>query len=194
MKKSAVILLASAILFAPSVAFAHPGQGAGILAGFLHPFTGVDHFLALVSLGVFATQLTPRRSLALGGGFLSVFILAFAAARSNFSLPAHEAVLAASLLGMGMLVMVGRRLPFALSLSVTALFAAYHGSAHGVELGAFALTSSLAGFFLAGLMLTGGAYAVGRLLSSGKEHAGTAYRAAAACLASCTSLLLLAGT
>ncbi|MCB1377144.1 MAG: HupE/UreJ family protein [Alphaproteobacteria bacterium] len=181
MKKSATILLASAILFAPSVAFAHPGQGAGVSAGFLHPFTGVDHFLALVFLGAFASQLAPRRSLALGSGFLLAFVLAFAAARSGFSLPAQEAVLAASLLGMGMLVMVGRRLPFAVSLSVTALFAAYHGSAHGVELGAFALTSSLAGFFLAGLMLTGGTYAVGRLFSRGKEHPSTA------CLASCTS-------
>ncbi len=193
MKKSAVLLAALAMLLDPSLALAHSSHGASVSAGFLHPFTGADHLLALISLGVFAAQLVPARALAVAGGFFLTFAVSFAAVRSGILLPAPEAVLAASLLGMGMLVMLGRRLPLALSLPVIALFAASHGAAHGHELGAFALTGSLAGFFLAGLMLTGGAYAVARLLSSGREHTALYFRPAAACLASCTGLLLLAG-
>ena len=193
MKKSAAVLAASALLFTPTLALAHPGHGESISAGFLHPFTGVDHLLALASLGVLAAQLAPKRALSLVGGFLAAFTLAFAAAQNGLALPAQEGVLAASLLGMGALVMMGRRLPFALSLAVTMLFAAYHGVAHGSELGAFAATTSLTGFFIASLVLTGGAYAAGRQLAGRTERAALGYRSAAACLASCTGLLLLAG-
>lgn len=195
MKKSAAVLAASAMLFAPSLALAHPGHGAGVAAGFLHPFMGVDHLLALVSLGIFAAQLGPRRAVAVAGGFLVAFTLSFAAAGNGLVLPAQETVLALSLLGMGALVMLGRRLPFGLCLGITALFAAYHGAAHGSELGGFAPAATLAGFFLASLVLTGGAHAAARQLSRRMERTVMGYRtAAAACLASCTGLLLLAAT
>ena len=193
MKRSAALLAAPALLLDPTLALAHPGHAAGVSAGFLHPFTGADHLLALISLGVFAAQLVPARALAVMGGFFLAFVAAFAAVQSGMFLPAPEAVLAASLLGMGTLVLLGRRLPLTLSVSVIGLFAAAHGAAHGHELGAFAVTGALSGFFLAGLLLTGGAYALARLLSSRRAHTAMQFRTGAACLASCAGLLLLAG-
>jgi len=191
MKKSVAILAASAMLFSGPHAMAHPGYDAGVAAGFLHPFLGVDHFFALACLGVLASQLAPVRAIAILGAFLAAFTLAFGVADNGISLPAQETVLALSLLGMGALVMLGRRCPFTLSLGVTAVFAAYHGAAHGSELGGFATAATLGGFFLAGLMLTGSAYAVGRQLSYRTEKIVLGYRTAAAYLTSCTGLLLL---
>ena len=40
-------------------AFAHMGQGEafGLLSGFLHPLSGWDHILAMVSVGLWGAQL-----------------------------------------------------------------------------------------------------------------------------------------
>ena len=49
----------------PTAALAHPGHGGGELtwdfsAGFAHPFSGWDHLLAMVAVGLWATQLGGR--------------------------------------------------------------------------------------------------------------------------------------
>jgi urease accessory protein len=164
MKTPAIILAAAALLLSPSLASAHPGHGTGLAEGFLHPFTGIDHLLALLALGVFASRLTRGRALGVVGGFLACFTAAFLAVRGGLVLPAQEEVIAASLLGMGAIMVLGRRMPLALSLAVTGLFAAYHGAAHGGELAGLTLAGTLTGFFLACLLITGAGFAAGRLL------------------------------
>ena len=54
--------LAAVLALLPLAATAHTGTGAHIDAmhGFLHPLTGLDHILAMVAVGVFATQLAGR--------------------------------------------------------------------------------------------------------------------------------------
>ncbi len=54
-----VMLGLAALCFAPTIALAHPGFGphTGLVIGFLHPLTGVDHILAMIAVGVFAANL-----------------------------------------------------------------------------------------------------------------------------------------
>src|ERR1035437_3939044 len=56
------LLVTVALLLAHSVAFAHPGHGEGgsQLAGFIHPFSGIDHLLAMTAVGLFAAHLGGR--------------------------------------------------------------------------------------------------------------------------------------
>ncbi|CAB3784075.1 hypothetical protein LMG28614_01868 [Paraburkholderia ultramafica] len=44
----------------PVIAFAHTGQGdisGGLLAGFEHPISGLDHVVAMVAVGLWGAQL-----------------------------------------------------------------------------------------------------------------------------------------
>ena len=45
-----------------TAAFAHPGDHShvGFAAGFAHPLTGIDHLLAMVAVGLWASQLGGR--------------------------------------------------------------------------------------------------------------------------------------
>ena len=54
------LILASTALATP--AFAHTGIGDtnGFAHGFLHPVSGIDHVLAMVAVGLFATLLGGR--------------------------------------------------------------------------------------------------------------------------------------
>ena len=57
-------LSALALLFTPTLAFAHPGHGtSGLLAGLSHPLGGLDHLLAMLAVGLWAAQ-RPTASIA----------------------------------------------------------------------------------------------------------------------------------
>ncbi len=46
------------ILLLPAVAHAHPGGGdTGLVNGLMHPVFGLDHLLAMISVGVVSAQL-----------------------------------------------------------------------------------------------------------------------------------------
>src|SRR2546430_5121438 len=55
-------LTTAALTLIPTAAFAHPGIGDahGFVAGFAHPLGGLDHILAMVTVGIFAWQLGGR--------------------------------------------------------------------------------------------------------------------------------------
>ena len=58
-KRSALVVT---LIAATTPALAHTGQHAfsGFLAGFAHPLTGLDHTLAMVGVGLFASLLGGR--------------------------------------------------------------------------------------------------------------------------------------
>jgi len=55
----ATIRFTAAIAFVPVAASAHVGVGAtyGFVQGFSHPLFGIDHVLAMVTVGLFAGRL-----------------------------------------------------------------------------------------------------------------------------------------
>src|SRR5207245_8619650 len=52
-------LIIASILFWTSLAEAHPqqGQASGFITGFLHPWSGADHILAMIAVGIWGAQL-----------------------------------------------------------------------------------------------------------------------------------------
>jgi len=128
--------LAIAVLVLASPAHAHiiDGDGAGLAQGFSHPFIGLDHILVMVAVGIWAAQvgrpslwvLPVAFPLAMaGGGLLGV---------AGVPVPGVEAGIAASVLGLGLLIAFQAKPPFALSIALVALFALFHGHSHGTEL------------------------------------------------------------
>jgi len=139
MKKASHYVLAAAFAGLAADVYAHPGHTAygGLLAGFAHPLSGVDHLLAMIAVGVWAVQLGGRALWAVPLAFLSLMTLgAMAAMTAHAGIPAGaiESGVAASLLVLGLLVFRAQRLPLAVAVALVGVFAWFHGAAHGGEL------------------------------------------------------------
>ncbi len=159
-------LFAMALFLSPAMAFAHAGHDhAGLMAGMAHPLFGLDHLLAMLAVGLWAAQQTGMLRWALPLTFMASMLLGGLLGFAGLQLPLLETGIAASVLAFGLLIAVAVRLPTALALSLTGLFALSHGVAHGLELPA--LTSPYgyaAGFLLATAMLHGLGYVLVRQL------------------------------
>jgi urease accessory protein len=129
-------LLTTLLIALPGSALAHTGHGSvsGFGAGLLHPFTGLDHVLAMVAVGLLGVQIGGRAIWALPLAFMSVMLSCAAAAQAGLlPLPGVEFGILLSVLVLGGLVAFGRPLPQVLALGLVALFAVFHGHAHGAE-------------------------------------------------------------
>jgi len=117
-------------------AYAHTGTGlaGGFESGFSHPFTGVDHLLAMVSVGIWGAFL--GRPLVYALPVIFPLIMVGGAILGMFSLPMPpvELGIAASVLVLGLCVCLAIQAPACLACAIVAIFAVFHGYAHGVEL------------------------------------------------------------
>lgn len=136
MKKTA--LLAAVALIAAGPAFAHTGHGAdGAFAGFAHPFLGLDHLLAMVALGVWASWLgtADRRAIwAAPAAFVAAMALGGALGMAGIAPPIVEIGIAGSVLLLGALLLAARHLNLGAAAATAGVFALFHGAAHGLEL------------------------------------------------------------
>lgn len=154
----------------PAVASAHPGHDGGhdlnwdFSGGFSHPVLGFDHLIAMLAVGIWAAQLGGRARWIVPATFVSVMTLA-AVIGLRTTVPAGiEQMIAASLLGLGLMIAMAKRLPLAIGLGMTALFAAFHGFAHGCEIPptSGALSYGL-GFVLSTILIHIAGYTLGSL-------------------------------
>jgi urease accessory protein len=142
---AAIILLGTS-----SAAFAHPGHNvSGLAAGLMHPFSGLDHLLAMVAVGLWAAQGGGRKVWLLPATFMTMLVVGAGIAMQWLSLPMVETGIATSVLALGLLIALSLQFPVALSVAVTALFGLLHGYAHGLELPASAAPVEYALGFLA---------------------------------------------
>lgn len=128
-----LILAASA-----PAAWAH-GQGvhthdAGLLAGFMHPFGGLDHLLAMITVGLWAAQQGGRALWVLPAAFVGAMAIGSALGVMGAGVMGVEIGIAFSVLALGLLVAFRRRWTLSLAVPLTALFALFHGVAHGQEM------------------------------------------------------------
>jgi urease accessory protein len=129
-------LLAMAALMGTTPALAHEGTGlaGGFLSGFIHPFTGADHMLAMISVGLWGAFLGRPLLLLLPMIFPTMMACGAALGMAGVPVPPVEIGIAISVLILGTLILFAARLPVPLACTVVAIFALFHGYAHGVEL------------------------------------------------------------
>jgi urease accessory protein len=155
-------LLAALVLVSiwPLVAWGHveSGQVGGFLGGLSHPVSGLDHVIAMVAVGLWGAQLGMPALWLLPVAF--PMLMAFGGMLGLIGIPLSgvEIGIAASGVALGALVLGQIRLPPFAAIGIVAVFAVFHGHAHGTELepGQNALLYSL-GFVIA----TGLLHAVG---------------------------------
>jgi urease accessory protein len=164
--KSSLVLVPLFALTLSSLAYAHPGHDAlGLSGGILHPLTGLDHLLAMLAIGLWASQQKNRLAqLLIPITFVAAMLLGGAATFAGLHLPAFldGPGTIASVLVLGLLVASAARLPLALGMSLTAAFAICHGYAHAQHLVDLGAAGALAG--------SPAAYALGFLLTTASLH------------------------
>ncbi len=167
--KTLTALGATALTLLPTLALAHTGVDGhthGLAQGFLHPITGIDHVLAMVMVGVLAWRMGAAALWQLPVAFVVAMAIGGALGMAGLALPAVESAIALTVLLLGLLVVVDPRLPAAASVALVAVFALFHGFAHGAEqpAGASALGYA-AGFLLATALLHATGLGLGATLS-----------------------------
>ena len=167
-----------ALSLIPTAALAHTGAGSasGFFQGFAHPVGGLDHVLAMVTVGLLAWQLarvpetwmpvfrkghaptqgTNGRALWLvPAAFVAAMALGGWLGIAGIALPHVEFGIALSVVVLGAIVALGIKAPLAVAMGLAGLFAVFHGHAHGAEMPHDA---------------TGAAYAAGFLMATGLLH------------------------
>ncbi|VWX57208.1 Protein HupE [Burkholderiales bacterium 8X] len=193
--RSVVPALLLALL--PLGAVAHTGADAGLhhgwMAGFVHPFAGMDHLAAMLAVGLWSALVagSSKRSLWVApAGFAAMLLVGALAGMGGMQVPAVEPVIAASLLVLGLLVAVRKRLPLFGALALVSAFAVFHGIAHGRELvGESGGLAILAGMLAATLLLHAIGIAIGLSM---RNHSRWMPRAAGGAIA-LLGLALLGG-
>ncbi|RFO97639.1 urease accessory protein UreJ [Rhodoferax lacus] len=157
--KALLALLATAA--ASGSALAHTGvdvhQHMGFMAGFLHPFAGLDHMAVMLAIGLWSALIAKQfgREMLWGPlGFANVLLAGAALGLQGMQIPAVEPMIAASLVAAGLLVVSKLPLRGVAAAMLAGVFALFHGLAHGYELANNANAfQALAGMVSATLLL-----------------------------------------
>jgi urease accessory protein len=128
---TAMMVLASAATLS---AHEQQGQAQGFLTGLRHPISGWDHVLAMIAVGLWGAQLGAPALWLLpitfpmmmaAGGFIGLV---------GIRLPGVEIGVALSALLLGLAVATEAKPKMASCMALVAMFAIFHGHAHGTEL------------------------------------------------------------
>lgn len=151
-----ILFLAGLALLAPETSYAHVTTSpmAGLSAGLIHPLLGLDHLLAIVSVGILAGVGTGPSWKA----FPVLFVFALAAGafmglgspESNIIEPA----ISASVVVLGIAVMRPDLLRAFSLIGIAVCFALVHGYAHGSEVPAGSGPAFIAGMAATALVLS----------------------------------------
>ena len=144
-----------------SALFAHPGHDvvgnnfASAYAGFMHPLTGWDHLLVMLAIGVWASKLGGKARWQLPLTFLSIMTLGAVLGLANITFSGIETAIAASVMAMGLLLVINLPIPAISRIGIVAIFAVFHGMAHGVELHSQQSYAAIGGMLVATALLHG---------------------------------------
>lgn len=181
---------AATLLALAGTAAAHTGHDThGFLQGLQHPLA-LDHLLAMVAVGAWSAAALKGSRRWLGP---LTFLLAMAAGAligvATGAGPMVELGIAASVVLMGVMLVLRHQVPPALGLVLVAGAASLHGMAHGAELPAGAGMAAYAAGFL---VCTAALQAAGLAVASGLGQARVWMWRAAGVLMSGAGLLMLA--
>jgi urease accessory protein len=171
------------IVLVPALVFGHEGHTASntFAKGLAHPIGGLDHLLAMVAVGFWASHLGGHARWQLPLAFVVAMVIGGTLGANDLVAPllsfATEPMIVASSIVIGLLLAINGRLKALPATSLCGAFALFHGLAHGNEIplnsSALAYTSgfALATAALHGLGLLSGMTA--RLIPGGNRWIGS---------------------
>lgn len=109
-------------------------EASGFASGFLHPFFGWDHVVAMVAVGLWGAVLGAPALWLMPVVFPVVMALGGALGVAGVPIPAVEVGIALSGVVLGLLVAFAVKAPLWVAALIVGVFAVFHGHAHGTEL------------------------------------------------------------
>ena len=189
-----IALFALCLIGSPALAHIGLGQTETFSTGFLHPLGGIDHVLAMVAVGLYATSLGGSAIWLIPVTFVVTMVVGGALGYAGFPLSYVEQGIGLSVVVMGIAIAFGVRLPTVIAMGVVGLFALFHGHAHGSE--AAELTAFLpyaAGFVVATSLLHVTGIALGQGIARLGGETSELLRRAAGTTGAIAGVSLLAG-
>lgn len=183
-------LLLAAFFLLTQFASAHSGHshGNGFASGWAHPWTGLDHLLAMFAVGLWAWQMGKKAIWIIPASFLALMSVGFLIGMKGYELSATEPLILASVVVIGIALFAARKWSLALCAMIVGGFAFFHGFAHGNEMTMGANPLFYASGFLLGTLILH-LLGIGAGLLSGKLLRPVAVRYAGAAIA-CAGLIL----
>tara|TARA_Y100000389_G_C17251580_1_gene408365 strand:+ start:73 stop:660 length:588 start_codon:yes stop_codon:yes gene_type:complete len=125
----------------PTSAFAHMIIGrVGFFDGLSHPVLGLDHLLAMISVGIISAQIGGRAIWTVPSAFVVLMIaggiFGFSLIVKNFYFVEIGIILSVILLGL--VISIEKKIPTNFIMVFVGLFGVFHGIAHGLEIPAAA--------------------------------------------------------
>ncbi len=130
-----ILLLAICLIWAQSAqAHVQQGQAVGFVTGLSHPWSGLDHILAMIAVGLWGAQLGNPALWLLPVTFPMVMAIGAMLGLMGMPLPGIEMGIAVSAIILGGMVLGEARPKVAVAAILVGFFAIFHGHAHGTEL------------------------------------------------------------
>ena len=131
------LIILTCLLVYPFPSFAHNYTGmVGFYDGISHPVLGLDHFLAMISVGILSAQIGGRAIWTVPSTFVCIMtiggLLGF-----FFNIDDHffiEAGITLSVILLGFGISIEKKMPTALIIIFVGIFGLFHGAAHGIEM------------------------------------------------------------
>lgn len=166
MTKRIIGALVLFLTMAAAPALAHTGHGSveGFAHGLLHPLTGLDHILAMVAVGLWAGLVGGRARFAYPAAFVGMMVVAGIWGMSGGQLAGVEIGIALSVVILGLAIALKASPPLAAGALACAIFAIFHGFAHGAELPE---NASGLGYAIGFVIATAALHGAGLVLASG---------------------------
>ena len=129
-------LLMLFILGWAQVAGAHveAGQAEGFMTGLHHPWSGLDHVLAMIAVGLWGAQLGSPALWILPIAFPMMMAVGAMMGLVGIPVPGVEIGIALSAIVLGSMILAEVRPKLAIAIAMVGIFAIFHGHAHGTEL------------------------------------------------------------
>jgi urease accessory protein len=155
---AALALVAGGVLLLVEPASAHENQVirlGSFLGGLLHPVLGLDHFLAMVSVGIVSSMVGGRAIWTIPALFVAMMGVGGLAGAADIGLTstAIESGIAVSVIALGSVMALDRSLPARVVMGAIVFFGFFHGYAHGAEIPDIARPAVYASGFILGTAL-----------------------------------------
>jgi len=145
------------LLFSFSSALsAHEAQSlpyGPFLSGITHPVLGFDHLLAMVSVGMISAQIGGRAIWTVPATFVITMFFGGLLGLNYGGITGYEIGIALSVLLLGSALAADKKLDVNFAMLAVAIFAIFHGYAHGEEIPSIAEPPPYVGGFMTGTVI-----------------------------------------
>lgn len=127
-----------AVLALPLAAEAHPwhwtSESIGFWSGLIHPFANWEHILTMLTVGLWVPRAGERAIYLLPIVFVALMLIGGALALVPIEIAYADYGMSLSVLMLGLILVLGRRVSASMGAAIVGIVAAFHGYVHAYDM------------------------------------------------------------